>query len=383
LISVRIDAAPPPPAAGDTVLDLSHWPGSEGAQEFEKVVQAIAARRGRPALAAATRTRSVPFMRRVLLGVALTALVGLAAAIVTLRFDTDSAAPLPGPRPDFEKQAELFTDVPGATEMFGLEEDELKSLPPREIIILALERTAIETIEAEAARGDTLGRTLLCLAQMHGEGLPQDEEAARLSCSAASASGDALATYLLSILTRSGQPGYDATPADAARADRLLAEAAEAGDARAQIDLAQAALVAEEPETAFGHAERAARQGYGPSFVLIGSMYERGLGVPQDFAQAVQWYGRGEQAGSPAAMRAMGALYESGSGVAQDYAQARRRYESASERGDGEASRRLAQMLERGLGGHADLARARALYQRAVDQGFAEAQADLTRIGPG
>jgi TPR repeat protein len=382
LISARIDSTPAPAAAG-SAIDLQAWPAPETAPAFEKLVQSIAARRGRPAQAATTRTSGAPLIRRVLLGVALAALVGLAAAIVTLRLDSSEPAPLPGPRPDFEKQAEEFTDTPGAADLYGFEAEELKALAPREIIILALERTAIETIEAEAARGDTLGRTLHCLALMYGEGLPEDREGARASCAAASASGDALATYLLSILTRSGQPGYDATPADAERADRLLTQAAEAGDVRALVDSAQAALDANEPETAFAFAERAAREGYGPSFVLIGSMYERGVGVPQDVAQAIQWYARGEQADSAAAMRAMGALYESGTGVAQDYAQARRRYEAASQRGDGEASRRLASMLERGLGGAADLARARQYYQRAVQQGHAEAQADLARIGPG
>ncbi|MBI1186899.1 MAG: hypothetical protein GC206_06130 [Alphaproteobacteria bacterium] len=382
LISARIDSAAPPASAG-TAIDLQAWPAPEAAPAFEKLVQSIATRRGRPAQAATTRASGAPLIRRVLLGVAVAALIGLAAAIMTLRLDSDEPAPLPGPRPDFEKQAEEFTDTPGAADLYGLEDEELKTLPPREIIILALERTAIETIEAEAARGDTLGRTLHCLALMYGEGLPEDRDAARASCAAASASGDALATYLLSVLARSGQPGYDATPADAERADGLLAEAAEAGDVRALVDRAEAALAAEEPETAFAFAERAAREGYGPSFVLIGAMYERGLGVPQDVAQAIQWYARGEQAGAAAAMRAMGVLYEEGNGVAQDYAQARRRYEAASARGDGEASRRFASLLERGLGGQTDIARAREYYQRAVQQGHADAQADLTRIGPG
>jgi TPR repeat protein len=381
LISARIDSTPAPASAG-AAIDLQSWPAPDAAPAFEKLVQAIAARRGRPAQAATTRARGAPLIRRVLLGVALAALIGLAAAIVTLRLDSNEPAPLPGPRPDFEKQAEEFTDTPGAADRFGLEEEELKALAPREIIILALERTAIETIEAEAARGDTLGRTLHCLALMYGEGLPEDREAARASCTAASASGDALATYLLSVLMRSGQPGYDATPADAERADRLLAEASAAGDVRALVDRAQAALDADEPEAAFAFAERAAREGYGPSFVLIGSMYERGLGVPQDIAQAIQWYARGEQADSPAAMRAMGVLYESGTGVQQDYAQARRRYEAASQRGDAEASRRFASLLERGLGGAADLARAREYYQRAVQQGDPAAQSELTRLGP-
>jgi TPR repeat protein len=189
---------------------------------------------------------------------------------------------------------------------------------------------------------------------------------------------------MLSTFTRKGEGGRSASATDAAHADRLLERAVAEGDPRAQTELARARLNSDRGADAFAFAQRAAAQGYAPAQVLIGEMYERGVGgLAQDYDQAMQWYARAERSGSAAGTRAIGGLYESGGGVAQDYSQARLRYEQASERGDGEASHRLAGLMERGLGGARDMERARALYRRALAQGFAAAQAELDRIGPG
>jgi TPR repeat protein len=382
LIGVRVGALDGAAAIGPISVDLSAWPGADGDAPFERLVQAAARLRGRPATAAPTRAPGDALMRRVLFGAGVAALVALAAFTIAPTIRPKAPPPLPGgAQVDTAGDAVEFTDSPGASEAYGLTEEEIRTYEPGGLIRLALERTTIETIEAEAARGDGLGLTLLCLAQAFGEGLPQDPNGAQRSCARASGARDALATYMLSIFSRAGEAGYAANAGDAARADRLLERAAAADDPRAQTDLAQARLAFGRTADALPLAQRAAAQGYAPAQVLIGAMYERGLGLPKDLGQAMQWYARAERAGSPAAVRAIGALYENGDGVAQDYSAARRRYEQASELGDGESSQRLGSLMERGLGGARDLARARVLYQRAVAQGHAAAQADVDRVG--
>jgi len=42
---------------------------------------------------------------------------------------------------------------------------------------------------------------------------------------------------------------------------------------------------------------------------------EKGLGVEQDYRQAIYWYNKGAVAGEPHALNNLGAMYESGLGV--------------------------------------------------------------------
>jgi TPR repeat protein len=384
LVGARVGPIEESNAVGPILVDLSGWPGPDGEAAFERLVQAAARLRGRPAMAAATRADDT-LMRRALFGAGVVALVAVAAIALTPAMRPAPPAPAPSAeQAEPTGNAVEFTDSPGASETYGLTEDEIRTREPRALIELALERTAIETIEAEAARGDGLGLTLLCLAQTFGEGLQQDADGAERSCARASSARDGLATYMLSTFTRKGEGGAGANAADEAQADRLLHRAAAEGDPRAQTELARARLSADQGADAFALAQRAAAQGFAPAQVLIGEMYERGLGgFAQNYDQAMQWYARAERSGSAAGTRAIGVLYESGGGVAQDYSQARLRYEQASERGDGEASHRLARLMERGLGGERDIERARALYRRALAQGYAAAQADVERLGPG
>jgi uncharacterized protein len=56
--------------------------------------------------------------------------------------------------------------------------------------------------------------------------------------------------------------------------------------------------------------------------VNLGSLYDYGRGVPQDFKMAVRWYRRSAEQGNDFAQRRLGLLYERGDGVPQDYVQA-------------------------------------------------------------
>jgi hypothetical protein len=58
----------------------------------------------------------------------------------------------------------------------------------------------------------------------------------------------------------------------------------------------------------------------------VGEIYERGLGIPPDYAAAAQWYRRAADAGYPRACMSLGRLYEHGLGVPRDPVEALKLY---------------------------------------------------------
>ena len=54
----------------------------------------------------------------------------------------------------------------------------------------------------------------------------------------------------------------------------------------------------------------------------LGTMYDQGHGVLQDYAEAARWYRKAAEHGYGGAQVLLGTLYEQGNGVPQDYVQA-------------------------------------------------------------
>ncbi|RJF87327.1 sel1 repeat family protein [Oleomonas cavernae] len=71
----------------------------------------------------------------------------------------------------------------------------------------------------------------------------------------------------------------------------------------------------------------------------IGAMYDNGLGVPQDRAEAARWYLRAARQGDQTAMFNLGVMYEDGEGVGKDPVQAYVYYALAVEQGPPYAAR--------------------------------------------
>jgi TPR repeat protein len=63
----------------------------------------------------------------------------------------------------------------------------------------------------------------------------------------------------------------------------------------------------------------------------LGLMYNRGLGVPQDFAQASMWYRLAAEQGVASAQDLIGEMYDRGQGVPQHYAEAVKWYGLAAD----------------------------------------------------
>ena len=62
-----------------------------------------------------------------------------------------------------------------------------------------------------------------------------------------------------------------------------------------------------------------AEQGNPIAQFVLGSMYENGEGVSQDYLLAVKWYSKAAEQGDVDAQYNLGRMYADGSGVVQDY----------------------------------------------------------------
>jgi hypothetical protein len=69
-----------------------------------------------------------------------------------------------------------------------------------------------------------------------------------------------------------------------------------------------------------------AEQGYPAAQFNVGVLYEKGLGVTQDPAEAARWYLKAAERGDTDAQYKMATLYETGGGVAKNVREARRWY---------------------------------------------------------
>ena len=148
---------------------------------------------------------------------------------------------------------------------------------------------------------------------------------------------------------------------------------------------------------------------------LLGTMYDKGTGVPADPAQAVAYYtkasvsdlqamfllshlmetGRGTEVNSAyatamlrkaaaggllPAMQALAFRLENGAGMKKDEAEAAVWYKSAADKGDASAQEKFAEMLSKGRGVTKDETRAIEYYTKSADQGTATAAWQLAQI---
>jgi len=123
--------------------------------------------------------------------------------------------------------------------------------------------------------------------------------------------------------------------------------------------------------------EKAAIQGDAEAQSYLGALYHRGWGVLRDDAKAREWYEKAAAQGHSIAQYNLGALYDNGWGGLQDYDMARRWYEKAAAQGLDEAQNNLGGMYNDGRGIPQDYTKAREWYEKAAAKGHAEAQYKL------
>ena len=104
--------------------------------------------------------------------------------------------------------------------------------------------------------------------------------------------------------------------------------------------------------------------------VWLGSKYDRGDGVPQDYVEAAKWYDMAANSGDAIAQNSLGSLYQEGLGVAKDLAQALAWFQKAAVQGEPNAQCSLGLMYDTGQGVPQNPIAANAWYRKAAEQGF-------------
>jgi len=167
---------------------------------------------------------------------------------------------------------------------------------------------------------------------------------------AAAEQGHAPSQYQLALRLLRGR----GAPADPAQALAWFRQAAAGGEVAAQLWLVEAYRdgshgVERNPDEALSILTDAAARDPAAQ-AMLGTFYERGIGVPRDVRAAAGWYLQAAQAGDRNAQNYLGVLYWKGRGVEQDRAQAVYWYTAAAEQGHAWAQQNLAFALEFGLG---------------------------------
>ena len=310
--------------------------------------------------------------------------------------------------------------------------------------------------DAGAKAGATASMTLLGVMAQRGLGVEKDEAAALAWYRKAAEAGDRRAMNIVTTNVYNGIGIAKDSPEAKALAQDMMqrtaavataaatpAQAAERGDPRQQFNLAAQLEQERKYDEAIQWYTRAAAQDFRPAELNLAQMYEKGIGVKQDSAEARKRYRRLSDLGDAEARyrlarlaadagdtkeavalyerlvrdddsRAMvdlGQMHEEGRGVPKNPARAAQLYEGAAERsnwaraklgilyleskdfskarhwlqrsandGNGAARNNLGVMHERGLGGPADYRAARDLYFRALEARNPEAMGNLENL---
>ena len=105
----------------------------------------------------------------------------------------------------------------------------------------------------------------------------------------------------------------------------------------------------------------------------LGWIYYQGLGVPQDYAEAMRRYRKAAAQDHIGAQFHLGWMYHHGEGVAHDYAKAMRWYRKAAKQGNSPAQFVLGLMYYHGLGVPHDFVQAHMWFNLAAAQGNEDA----------
>ena len=101
----------------------------------------------------------------------------------------------------------------------------------------------------------------------------------------------------------------------------------------------------------------------------LGFMYDRGLGVRQDYKEAASWYRKAAEQGNASAQFHIGQMCDIGNGVPQSYEEAASWYREAAEQGEALAQLYLGFLYDHGQGVPVDTMQAYKWYSLAAAAG--------------
>ena len=108
--------------------------------------------------------------------------------------------------------------------------------------------------------------------------------------------------------------------------------------------------------------------------VILGNLYEQGLGVKQDYQSALSWYQKAGDQGSAEGQYNAGLFYFNGTGVDQDYRAAYEWFSDAADEKSIEGAYMLGVIYHEGHGVAINFEQARHWFLTAAKQGYANAQ---------
>lgn len=192
---------------------------------------------------------------------------------------------------------------------------------------------SLQVLKQEAEAGNPRAQDRLAHLYMRGLGVPNELKKAVFWYQKAATNGNLDAQRNLGWLFWRGK----GVSKDPLRAKKWLVKAALSGDAKAMNLLGVLFLSDKDPRD-LGRGvtwlKKGARAGNRESMFNLGSLYDRGLGVPLDYSQAARWWKKAASRGDTAAETGLGDLYEKGLGVPRDYGKASYWEEKAASAGN-------------------------------------------------
>jgi len=160
--------------------------------------------------------------------------------------------------------------------------------------------------------------------------------------------GFALGICILVTMACNSQAKTDASQTQTDASQETIDDKQQTADAHFEAGLA--AYQANKLPLAFQEFLAAAKKGHADSQYNMGIMYEQGIGVGKDDAEALAWYSKSAEQGNSDAQFNLGVLYENGRGTNVDFAKANEWYRKASMQGDAMAIGNLGMLYVRGDG---------------------------------
>ena len=125
---------------------------------------------------------------------------------------------------------------------------------------------------------------------------------------------------------------------------------------------------------------KAAEKGSPSAQCFIGVMYEQGWGVPQDSTEAIRWFQTSAKQANPDAECWLAVMYEQGRGVATNSTEALKWLRQAAEHGHEDAQYHLGVILEKGQGVPQNLPEALKWIRKVAENTDAGAQFHLSTM---
>jgi TPR repeat protein len=181
-----------------------------------------------------------------------------------------------------------------------------------------------------------------------GRGVPKDDSEAAKRFRIAAEGGHMESQFKLGLMFYQGK----GVPKDETQAVKWISMAAVAG-----------------LDEAIKWIRTAAEQGDAEAQFNLGRAYQRGEGVPKNFAEALKWYRKAADQGNAKAQNNLGAAYTNGTGVPKDHTEAVKWYRKAAEQGHVTSQRNLALSYNKGEGVPKDEIEALAWFNIAAATG--------------